>query len=128
MNKFIVMGNMTKDPERLQNQQMEICRFSVAVKKRKAKEGEPEADFFNFTAFGKTAEVVLKHSAKGSRLLISGRVHQQSYKRSDGEIYRGYGFVADEIEFAGPKPESKQEKLRMEDAIFYMVPDDLPFS
>lgn len=111
MNKIILLGNLTKDPEQrqTQNADLTVCGFSLAVRRRKAREGEPDADFFNFSAFGKTAEVIMKYCKKGSKLLVSGRVHNHSYKNSSGDVVHGYGFVAEEIEFAGSAQQPQQQ-------------------
>ena len=111
MNKIILLGNLTKDPEQrqTQNADLTVCGFSLAVRRRKTREGEPDADFFNFSAFGKTAEVILKYCKKGSKLLVSGRVHNHSYKNSSGDVVHGYGFIAEEIEFAGSAQQTQQQ-------------------
>lgn len=76
MNKVILLGNLTRDPEvrYSQGSNMAIARFSLAVNRRFPREGEPDSDFFNCTAFGKTAEFVEKYFHKGSRMSLVGRV------------------------------------------------------
>lgn len=102
MNKILILGNLAKDPERRQTQtEMTICGFPIAVKRQRKREGDPDADFFYFTAFGKTAEVILKYCKKGSKLLVSGRIQNHAYTNEAGETVRGYNFIAEEIEFAG---------------------------
>ena len=74
MNKVIMMGRFTRDPEIAYGgrDNTAVARFSIAVDKRYKKEGESGADFFNFVAFGKTAEFIEKYFHKGMRALIEG--------------------------------------------------------
>ena len=72
MNKVILMGRLTRDPEVRYSQgtsQTAIGRFSIAVDRRFKREGQPEADFFNCTAFGRTGEFVEKYLHKGTKVV-----------------------------------------------------------
>lgn len=74
MNKIILMGNLTRDPEIRYTQgenALAIARFSLAINRRFAKQGDTEVDYFNCTAFGKQAEFIEKYFRKGSRMLVS---------------------------------------------------------
>ncbi|MFR5323863.1 MAG: single-stranded DNA-binding protein [Eubacterium sp.] len=71
MNKVILMGNLTRDPEIRYTQSensMAIARFSLAVNRRFARQGDTDVDFFNCTAFGRQAEFVEKYFKQGSRI------------------------------------------------------------
>lgn len=105
MNKVILMGNLTRDPEisYSQSSNLAIARFSIAVNRRFAREGEDNTDFFNCTAFGKTAEFVEKYFHKGSRMLLSGRVENDNYTNKNGEKVYGVRIIAEDIEFAERK-------------------------
>lgn len=73
MNKVILLGNLTRDPEIRYSQgekQMAIARFSLAVNRRFANDGETSADFFNCTAFGKTAEFIEKYFGRAAECLL----------------------------------------------------------
>ena len=75
MNKVILMGRLTRDPEVRYSQgasQTTVARYSIAVDRRFKREGEPDADFFNCTAFGKQAEFVERYLHKGIKILLSG--------------------------------------------------------
>ena len=80
MNKVILMGRLTRDPEVRYSQSdssMAIARFSLAVDRRYKKQGdETTADFFNCTAFGKQGEFVEKYLKQGTKIVVTGRIHQ----------------------------------------------------
>ena len=106
MNKVILMGNLTRDPEIRYTQSensLAIARFSIAVNRRFARQGETDVDFFNCTAFGRQAEFVEKYFKQGSRMLLSGRVQNDNYTNKNGERVYSVQIIAEEIEFAESK-------------------------
>lgn len=139
MNKVILMGNLTRDPEIRYTQgekSMAIARFSLAINRRFSREGETNVDFFNCTAFGKQAEFVEKYFRQGSRMLLVGRIKNDNYTNKNGEKVYSVQIMADEIEFAerkqaggnnNPEPEQKQD-----DDDFMEIPEniesELPFN
>ena len=106
MNKVILMGNLTRDPEIRYSQgenSLAIARFSIAVNRRFSRKGDTDTDFFNCTAFGKQAEFVEKYFKQGSRMLLTGRVQNDNYTNKNGERVYSVQIMADEIEFAERK-------------------------
>ena len=106
MNKVILMGNLTRDPEIRYSQgenSLAIARFSVAVNRRFARQGETDVDFFNCTAFGRQAEFLEKYFRQGSRVLLSGRIQNDNYTNKNGEKVYSVQIIAEEIEFAERK-------------------------
>lgn len=106
MNKCILMGNLTREPEIRYSQgenSTTIARFSIAVNRRFAREGEDNTDFFNCTAFGKQAEFVEKYFHKGSRMLLIGHIQNNNYTNNNGEKVYSVQIIAEEIEFAERK-------------------------
>lgn len=105
MNKVILMGNLTRDPDirYTQGNNTAIARFTIAVSRRFKRDGEPETDFFNCTAFGKTAEFIEKYMHKGSKAALSGRVQNDNYTNKNGEKVYSTQIIVDEIEFAERK-------------------------
>lgn len=106
MNKVILMGRLTRDPEVRYSQgasQTAVARFSVAVDRRFKREGEPDADFFNCTCFGKQAEFVERYLHKGTKIVLSGRVQNDNYTNKDGQMVYSVRIMVDEIEFAESK-------------------------
>ena len=106
MNKVILMGNLTLDPEIRYSQgenSLAIARFSIAVNRRFSRQGDTDTDFFNCTAFGKQAEFVERYFKQGSRMLLSGRVQNDNYTNKNGEKVYSVQIIAEEIEFAERK-------------------------
>lgn len=106
MNKVIQMGRLTKDPEIRVSQgatTTTIARFSIAVDRKIKREGEPDADFFSCTCFGKQAEFVERYLHKGVKVLLTGRIQNDNYTNKDGQMVYGVRIMVDEIEFAESK-------------------------
>lgn len=106
MNKVILMGNLTRDPEIRYSQgenSLAIARFSIAVNRRFARQGDTDTDFFNCTAFGRQAEFVEKYFRKGSRMLLTGRIQNDNYTNNNGEKVYSVQIIAEEVEFAERK-------------------------
>jgi len=106
MNKVILMGRLTRDPEVRYSQgasQTTVARFSIAVDRRFKREGEPDADFFNCTAFGKQAEFVERYLRKGVKVVVCGRIQNDNYTNKEGQMVYSVRVMVDEIEFAESK-------------------------
>ncbi len=106
MNKVILMGRLTRDPEVRYSQgasQTTVGRFSIAVDRRFKREGEPDADFFNCTAFGKQAEFIERYLRKGVKVVVCGRIQNDNYTNKDGQMVYSVRVMVDEIEFAESK-------------------------
>lgn len=104
MNKAIIMGRLTRDPElKFSSSNMGICSFSVAVDRKFKRDGEPTADFLNVVTFGKTAEFVSKWFSKGKLILVCGRIQVRNWEDKDGNKRTSFDIVADEVSFAGDK-------------------------
>ncbi len=106
MNKVIMMGRLTRDPEVRYSQgssSTAVGRFSIAVDRRFKREGQPDADFFNCTTFGRQAEFVEKYLKKGTKVVISGSVQNDNYTDKDGNQRYSVQIICDDIEFAESK-------------------------
>lgn len=87
MNKAIQMGRLTRDPETRVTQSenpITITRYTLAVRRQYAKEGQPDVDFINIVAFGKAGEFAAKHFVKGMQITIVGRIQTGSFDDKDG--------------------------------------------
>lgn len=105
MNKSILMGRLTRDPEvRVTEGGTTIARYTLAVDRRYAKDGEQTADFIPCVAFGKAAEFAEKYYKKGTKIVITGRIQTGSYDDRDGKKVYTTDVIVEEQEFA----ESKQ--------------------
>ena len=104
MNKVILMGRLTRDPEiRYGNDNRPVARYSIAVDRRyKDQNGNYPTDFFNLTSFGKTAEFVEKYLRKGTKIVIDGELRNNNYERDGKTVYQDQ-IVANSVEFAESK-------------------------
>lgn len=105
MNKVILMGRLTRDPEVRYSQgenTMAIARYTLAVNRRYSST-EPNADFISCVAFGKLAEVAEKYLKQGSKITISGRIQTGSYTNKNGVKVYTTDVVVEEQEFAESK-------------------------
>lgn len=101
MNKVMLMGRLTKDPEiRYSQDQMAIAGFSIAVDRRF---GKDKTDFFDCSAFGKLAEFVEKYLQKGTKIVLAGRIENNNYTNRQGQKVYATVIVAEEIDFAESK-------------------------
>lgn len=133
MNKVVLMGRMTKNPEIRYAEgenPVAVGRYTLAVNRRWKKEGEAEADFIPCIVFGKSATFAEKYFSKGQMVGIVGRMQVRNWTDKDGNKRRNIEVVVEEQHFAG----SKNEEPRREPAEdgFYPVSeniedDDLPF-
>ena len=106
-NYVIISGRLTRDAAITYAQNsdnMTIARFTLAVdRKGKKEEGQQTADFISCVAFGKTAEVIEKHTTKGTRIMVRGHWQTGSYKNKDGQTVYTNDCVVDEFGFAESK-------------------------
>lgn len=137
MNKVIMMCRLTKDPDvrYAQTSDLAIAKFLIAVNRRFVREGDPDADFFNCTAFGKQAEFVEKYLHKGSKILLEGRIENNNYTNKDGQKVYGIVIMVETLEFAESKnASSNDESSKAGNAKdgFMSIPDEedegLPFN
>ena len=139
MNKVILMGNLTRNPEIRYTQgekTMAIARFSLAINRRFSRDGETNVDFFNCTAFGKQAEFVEKYFRQGSRMLLVGRIQNDNYTNKNGEKVYSVQIMSDEIEFAERKQaggnNNSEPEQKQDDDDFMEIPEniesELPFN
>lgn len=109
MNKVILMGRLTRDPEvrySSGDSAMAIARYSIAVDRRRRQNAgpdEPTADFINCVAFGRAGEFAEKYFRKGTKVLVTGRIQTGSYTNKDGVRVYTTDIVVEEQEFAESK-------------------------
>jgi single-strand DNA-binding protein len=106
MNKVILMGRLTRDPEVRYGgaNNSAVARFSLAVDRRFKREGDEQtADFINCVAFGKTAEFLEKYARKGTKFVVEGRIQTGSYTNKDGQKVYTTDVVCENVEFAESK-------------------------
>ena len=101
MNKVILVGNLTKDPELITtNSGISVCRFTIAIGRRfPSSTGERETDFLNIVVWRNQAENCHKYLKKGSKCGVVGSIQNRSYEAQDGTKRYITEIVADEVEF-----------------------------
>lgn len=147
MNKVILMGRLTRDPQVRYTEGPEplaVARFSLAVDRRgKKQEGQQAADFISCITFGKQAEFAEKYLKQGTKIAVCGRIQTGSYTNRDGIKVYTTDVVLEEIEFAESKAASEssrpaaggtnaQDWPKPDQSGFMNIPDgideELPFS
>ena len=105
MNKVIMMGRLTRDPEMRYGgaNNTAVARFSIAVDRRFKRDGQPTADFFNCTAFGRTAEFIERYLRKGTKIVLDGELQNDNYTNKDGNMVYGMRIIVNNVEFAESK-------------------------
>lgn len=138
MNKVILMGRLTADPDiRYSHEGTAIARYNLAVDRRYKKEGEQSADFISCVVFGKGGEFAEKYLKKGTKIAVEGRIQTGSYTNREGKKVYTTDVIVEVQEFAESKgkseetaPEREPEPKPDEDG-FMSVPDsieeELPF-
>lgn len=138
MNKIILMGRLTRDPEirySQGNNPMAIARYTLAVDKKKKREDGITADFFRIVAFDRLAEFAEKYLQQGTKILLSGHVQTGTYEK-DGIKMPFFEVVVEEQEFAESKNANQGNTPRGNSSTvdshgFMNIPDDmeeLPFN
>ena len=119
MNKVILMGRLTKDPEVRYPQSgepMAIARYTLAADRKYKQEGQQNADFIQCIAFGKSAEFAEKYFRKGMKIAITGRIQTGSYTNKEGQKVYTTDVVIEEQEFAEGKNASGADREARDEA------------
>lgn len=106
MNKVILMGRLTRDPDVRYSQgesATAVARYTLAVDRRFKRDGEASADFINCIAFGKNGEFAEKYLRKGTKIVVVGRIQTGSFTNKDGQKVYTTDVVVEEHEFAESK-------------------------
>lgn len=108
MNKVILLGRLTKDPEsRTTKNSKHMAHFMLAVRRRMAKEGAQNADFLPITAWGTLADFCVKYLKKGQQISLVGKSQSSTWQDVEGKKHYSVDIVADEIYFAENKRNQK---------------------
>lgn len=129
LNKVFMIGRLTRDPEiRYAQNGNAVAGFSIAVDRRYKRDGEPDADFFNCSAFGKTAEFVEKYLKKGTKVVIDGHLQNDTYTDKNGNKVTATKIMVESMEFAESKQASAADQPKAPEPDkdgFMNVPDEL---
>lgn len=136
MNKVILIGNLTRDPElKTTPSGVSVCSFSIAVNRNYTNAaGEREADFINITVWRGLAENCAKYLSKGRKVAVAGSIQTRTYDDKDGNKRYATEVVADDVEFITPKSEGggsyDAPKAQSKKQVSELEPvdnDELPF-
>ena len=136
MNKVILIGNLTRDPELTETASgVAVCRFSIAVTRDYAgADGNRETDFFNITVWNKQGENCGKYLKKGNKVCVVARLQNRSYEDKDGVKRYVTDIIASEVEFLTPKGSQVEDSdapvatTRRETPVLEVIDDNqLPF-
>ena len=141
MNKVVLVGRLTKDPEIkfAQGTGTAVCTFTVAINRRFKKEGYPEADFVPIVVFGKQGEATANYMTKGKLLSVSGSIQTRNYEAKDGTRRYVTEVIADEVDFLewggkkedgateNQKSDSKKNDFAKDNDITPIDDGDIPF-
>lgn len=130
MNKVILMGRLTKDPDIRYSQGANttcVARYTLAVDRKFKQEGQPTADFINCIAFGKLGEFAEKYLHKGVKIAVVGRIQTGSYTNKDGQKVYTTDVVVEEQEFCESKSQSSSQPqpTPSNNDGFMSIPDNL---
>ena len=144
MNKVILMGRLTRDPNVRYTQGAEstcVARYTLAVDRRAKQEGQQSADFIGCVAFGRNGEFAEKYLKQGSKIVVTGHIQTGSYTNRDGNKVYTTDIVIEEQEFAESKAAAErnqqqepqpQPQPETDENGFMNIPDgldeELPFS
>lgn len=131
MNKVILLGRLTRDPEARQAGDTKVVNFSLAVDRRYKKEGGQSADFPRCVAFGTTADFVETYFHKGMKMSLEGRLQTGSYTNNDGQKVYTTDVIVEAVEFAESKRAQETETEKKDDDGFFPVDfndEELPFN
>lgn len=131
MNKVILMGRLTKDPDMRGEGTSLVAKYTLAVDRRYQKDGEQQTDFISCVAFGKGAEFAEKYLKKGTKIVVCGRIQTSSYTNKDGQKIYTTDVIVEEHDFAESKSVANEPAEKSGDNDFMdispEVRDDMPF-
>ena len=118
MNKVILMGRLTREPDVRYPQNVDgsiaIARYTLAVDRRRGKDQEQTADFISCVAFGKAGEFVEKYLHQGTKIVVTGRIQTGSYTNKEGQKVYTTDVVVEDHEFAESKSAATNTPSRPE--------------
>ncbi len=111
MNKVVLIGRLTRDPElRYTQGGKAFTTFTLAVDRRFSKDNQPTADFIPCMAWDKLAEIIGNNLAKGRRVGVEGRLQTRTYDAKDGSKRSAFDVMVDELEFLDPKQQGQGQQ------------------
>jgi single-strand DNA-binding protein len=131
MNKVVLIGRLTRDPElRYTQSGKAFATFTLAVDRKFKKDQQAQADFIPCMAWDKLAEIIGNNLAKGRRVGVEGRLQTRTYDAKDGSKRSAFDVVLDELEFLDPKGQGQQSQGQIQPQQAYqpaLTDEEIPF-
>lgn len=134
INRVILVGRLVADPDLRKTQSgTSVASFRLAVERRKTKDGKQETDFFNITAWQKTADLICQYLRKGSLVGIDGRLQNRSYETQSGEKRYVTEVITETVQFLESKKDGENNTEETQNTPYDEfnqandLHDDLPF-
>ncbi len=135
VNKAIILGRVGKDPERVQSKGSEVARIVVATSEKwldkRTNENKEKTEWHKITAFGRTADLILKYVNKGAQVYIEGRIQTEKWQDNNGQDRYSTGIIAQNIQFLDSKKDNRSDQhqeVASSVAITHDdMDDDIPF-
>lgn len=128
MNKVVLIGRLSKDPELRKTQSdISVCSFTVAVDRRYKSEGQPTADFISVIAWRQTADFICKYFSKGNKIALTGSIQTRQWEDDKGNKRYATEVIADSVEFCERKSDNPQHETTEAGYFDTADEDDLPF-
>lgn len=132
MNKVILMGRLTRDPDvkyaNTGDKPMAIARYTLAVDRRFSRDSEQNADFIRCVAFGKNGEFAEKYFKQGIKIVIDGRIQTGSYQNKDGKTVYTTDVIVENQEFAESKKTETTPESNNDGFVSSANDSNLPFN
>ena len=131
MNVAALIGRICSDPElRYSSSGIAVCNVRVAVERQRKAEGQPDADFLNIIAFGKTGEFVSQYLDRGAQVSVEGRIQSRKWQTNDGQNRESVEIVANSVQALETKAEAQRRRAAKADgqanAAGYSAPQQEP--
>ena len=128
MNKVIIIGNLTRDPEkRTLDNDLSCCTFSVAVNRRTRAGDHPQADFFRVTAWRQLGDLCAQYLAKGRKVAVEGSIRAHAYMDERGDARATLEVTADSVEFLTPRSQQADEAGEGGEGFREVEDEEVPF-
>lgn len=125
MQKIILIGNLTRDPEKIEGQK--LCKLNVAVNENYEKDGKKVVEYFTIAVWNSLAENCLKYLKKGSKVCVEGKIQTRTWEK-DGEKKYITEVYAEMVEFLSAKSQKKTEEVKAKQQTITPIDDDsIPF-
>lgn len=115
MNKLIIVGNLTRDPETRSVGDTNVCSFTVAVGRKRKGNNQPDADFFRVSAWRGLGDICQRFLSKGKKVLVTGPVSVSQYAGKDGTTKASLEMTAEDVEFLSGKSDNAEAVYMQEE-------------